>query len=169
MPNPFGIALRSTPGHDEAEYEVSFKRIPRPHPDLPNYVANWRPDSGIDRLFASSRINEDDAYGSQSLTLYDRLRSQLIKAYGECEDFHHLKPGAIYDEDRDFVHSLSNGERFHTSVWNAQSGSTLDSGIQEIRLMILATGYDSSQVVLSYSSEAADASQSADGEGIDAL
>lgn len=167
MPNPFGIELGSTPDASSADYRASFKRIPRPHPDLKEYHGVWRPGFGLVVINASSAVRTDDPYARATRATYDKIAQQLEKAYGApavCED---LDEDSIYTEERYFCSSLNNGERLHFRFWETGRNTIFDANIGSILLKIESRDMDTSWITLTYSLKGGDVSET--DSGFDAL
>jgi hypothetical protein len=151
MPDPFGLALGSTPESEYCKYNLSFRKVPNAHPDLVSYFGEWHPRHGLVNIIAASEEFEADPYGSAALKLYERLKQQLKSVYGECREIELVDPDGIYPEADDFLRAIEFGERVHAAQWRREDGSALDSGIEEIYLSIVSLEYDRSSVVLKYS------------------
>ncbi|MEO6299175.1 MAG: hypothetical protein ABIO62_06050, partial [Paracoccaceae bacterium] len=153
MPNPFGIPLGSTPQLESATYQVSFKHVPNPHPDLTTYAGTWSPNGGMNFVVGCSKPFPDDPSGSAAVLVYDRLKRQLQKIYGPSQSFESVSPDAIYTDDREFVAGLGNHDRSHSHVWTPMTGANLDAEIDYICLEIAFVDQNTAKVILIYSSE----------------
>lgn len=153
MPNPFGLELGATPGAQIAEYEVTFKSVPKVHPDFRAYSGTWHPEKGLIEVRAQSEMFHSDERGGLARSLYEKIATQLEKVYGPPEVFEHLNSDALYTEEREFLQSLERRERFHFRTWDKARGARLDAGIDLIQLSIFAIDSDSSIVALSYGVE----------------
>lgn len=160
MPNPFGIALGSTPSLDMATYHVSFQRVPNGHPDLTSYIGTWRPGKGLVSILAMTDVFEDDTQGYSARSIYEKLKRQLERVYGPPLELEFLRPGALYSEDHEFIPSIDHGERHHMCRWNRETRARLDAGIEEITLSLLSEGYDRAKVGLQYATYQFDAHDS---------
>lgn len=151
MPNPFGIELGSTPHAGLADYNVDFKSVPKPHPAFKSYLGKWHPERGLTYIVAASDIFEDDGFAYAAQDLYETVKRQLSKVYGEAKSDEFVEADSLYPDESEFVDSLLSNERHHVTRWSEDTGAVLDAGIERIFLSIVGVGYDSSQVVLSYS------------------
>lgn len=151
MPNPFGIELGSTPHAGMADYDVVLKSVPKPHPAFKTYLGKWHPERGLVYILASSDVFEEDSFACSSRSLYDTVKRQLNKVYGQSESLEFMEPNSIYPDDSDFVDSLLREERLHATRWCEETGANLDAGIERIFLSIVGVDYGASKVMLSYS------------------
>ena len=149
MPNPFGLELGSTPGADSASYNVQFRSVPKPHPDLVNYFGEWHPQFGLIAIRGASITVSDDEFGYGVLEIYDRLRKQLANVYGYFESMEMLYSDPNFSDGK-FVQEIFFEERSHMCVWEQKFGSELDASIKRIILSIHAQSFNQSFVALGY-------------------
>lgn len=169
MPNPFGIEMGSTPGHDTADYFVTLSSVPKPHPDFKNYFAKWDPQNKLSRIHGNSEKFLNDRFGHQSKIIYEKIRSQLSSVYGNFDEIEYIEEYSAYSEDREFVESILIGDRTHMSTWSINTGSRLDSGISKIFLSIEADDSESSYVSLMYTFQNHDNNDQPSMSGSDSL
>ncbi|MCJ2064397.1 hypothetical protein MKK63_16985 [Methylobacterium sp. J-088] len=150
VPNPFGLKFGETPDSKIAEYDIRFYSVPDPHPDFKNYCGKWDPVLGLTSISCTSMIFEKDRFGENSIALYNRIRSQLATKYGQYSESEILFVNSKFNNLKDFVRSILECDRSHSSRWAEQFESILDCEIKEINLEILADGADRSWVKLTY-------------------
>ncbi len=129
--------------------DIAWVYPPNPHPNLEKYEIWHLPKQGICRITAYGYLNDDDAYGSASLTVYDKLNRALTEKYGIGENIENLRPDAIWTKERDFVMSVAQSERRHQTVWEPPTDID-ENSIRKIVLSIDAAGANMSWVELTY-------------------
>lgn len=149
MPNPFGVAAGSTPSQSDAAYFITFRSVPNPHPDLKEYRGFWHPKHGLVKIYGVSEIFIDPS-GFRALRLYERIKRQLISVYGTCATVEMIEPASVWSADNEFIASISRGDRYHGSVWDASTKAKLDSSITEICLSVHADDDERCTIHLDY-------------------
>jgi hypothetical protein len=150
MPNPFGIALGSTPDSSNVEYILNFRKVPNPHPDLVRYDGRWDPNNQLTMIGACSKDFENDDKGLQALATYDRITLQLQRTYGIGEALEQLDETAIWDHQNYFSRSIFENERAHAHIWNTENAVDIDSRINTIILSIQSRDAETTFCYLTY-------------------
>lgn len=151
---PFGIAegtptaeLNVVREHHTFFYVITPKA---PHPDFESYTATSTPEDGVCRLAGIGFTLGNDAYGTQSRSLFEKIADQLSGKYGKSKTFDFLHAGSIWHEPREWAMAVYKNERSFARVWSKKEGSTLQNGIESILLSIYAVASDKTYVSLSF-------------------
>ena len=150
----FGLTLGqtlpddATPSSNNGQYRLT---PPKTHSLFDFYNVYYHEDHGICSITAFGKDNEDDKYGTDVKSQYNKIKNSLIKKYKNNEAFRKmdeiefLKAGALYDEDDEFAVSIEKDDRYHETYWKLE-----DSDLEEIQLRIRSIRYQATYIQLSY-------------------
>jgi len=150
----FGLTLGQTlPDDAKAASNNGQYRLtpPKTHSFFPNYTIYYHQDYGICSISAYGKIIEDDKYGTDVKSQYNKIKNSLIKkyknneAFRKMDEYEFLKAGALYDEDDEFAVSIEKDDRYHETYWNFE-----DSDLEQIQLLIRSISYQDTYIQLSY-------------------
>ena len=150
----FGLTLGQTlPDDAKAASNNGQYRLtpPKTHSFFPNYSIYYHQDYGICRIIAYGKDNEDDKYGTDAKSQYNRIKRSLNKKYKsnetlkETNEYEFLKTNALYKDDDDFAISIEKEDRYHETHWNFK-----DSDLETISLRINSISYQETYIVLNY-------------------
>jgi hypothetical protein len=156
MTAPFGIELHSPVDQLEIVRDLGQGKYsvtpPKPHPSFEMYVVQATPGMGVFWIKAISATVENDAYGTQTRGLQEKVHGQLSKRYGPGVFTDRLTYGSIWNEPRDWTQGLTANERFHFVIWERPKSPELPDDIQSIYLGATGYGSDQAGVCIEYSS-----------------
>ena len=150
----FGLTLGQTlpddakPNTSNGQYTVT---PPKTHSLFDFYNVYFHQDYGICRIIAYGKDNEDDKYGTDAKSQYNRIKRSLNKKYKsnetlkETNEYEFLKTNALYKDDDDFAISIEKEDRYHETHWNFK-----DSDLETISLRINSISYQETYIVLNY-------------------
>ena len=153
---PFGIAIH-------APLDTSLKRAdmggakwdvlpPNPHPAFETYYVQDAPIHGVVWVKAITPQYANDPYGTSLQNAFDRIVGQVASRYGKCNSVNTLRNGAIWDQSRDFVASLFEGDRFYWNVWDREHHSNLPEDLESVFVGVLPHGHSDASVIIEYTS-----------------
>jgi len=97
---------------DDGYFRVSTP--PKPHSSFETYAVKYHTETGVCFITALSKTFENDKYGTQAKTEYDKLVAALDRKYGpEGDRWEELKAEALWDDADEFAMSLLEGDRNH--------------------------------------------------------
>ena len=132
---------------DSSLYSVA---PPAPNAEFESYTVVATPATGVCKIAGIGKDHDDDAYGGNSKSAFDRIESALEQKYGIHKHYDFIRSGALWGESREWVMSIKQNERFYASFWDLDEKSNLPVGLQSIALEILTTSSSSSYVKLTY-------------------
>ena len=150
----FGLTLGQTlpdgaePSSSDGRYNLT---PPKTHSLFDFYNVYFHQDYGICRIIAYGKDNEDDKYGTDAKSQYNRIKRSLNKKYKsnetlkETNEYEFLKTNALYKDDDDFAISIEKEDRYHETHWNFK-----DSDLETISLRINSISYQETYIVLNY-------------------
>lgn len=107
----------------------TFHEMPARHPDFESVVVVASRQHGVCKVIAIGVTHTVSAYGTELLTVFDRLVETLTSKYGKAQRFDFLQQGSIWDEPRDWMMGLHQGERKLMTVWGDEGGAAPGMGL----------------------------------------
>ncbi len=157
---PFGLEKGQPKASVDAEPQggqiYRLKTVPKPHPTFVQYSLQIGEKTGLCRINAGSEMFKNDSFGNEARRTFDAVKDQLVSVYGHADDQQFLRSGALWDEDNEWVMSISQNERVHSVWWTDSKGSKLKDGLRSVALFVGASGRDTSWVMIQYIFENAD-------------
>lgn len=164
MTAPFGIEFGSAISALDVLEDVGankyFVTAPRPHPQFSTYIVQASPAFGIVWIKGLSPEFENDSYGNTVRAAVDRLAGQLAERYGAGDKTDFLSFDALFEEPRDWVMAVLQGERHYFHSWKRPTQGGLPDDLDSIYAGVHASSSDTANFVVEYSSvhfEAAEA------------
>ncbi|MFN3210293.1 MAG: hypothetical protein ACE369_15050 [Roseovarius sp.] len=124
--------------------------VPSPHPEFEDYVVKAVPEIGVCLVRGIGKNHTNDRYGASVRSAFADLKDALDQRYGDSEVIDHLKSGALWDEENEWVMSIHQNERYFQAAWDEESGSDLPSGLDEILMVVKTTSSDTAWIGLQY-------------------
>jgi len=154
---PFGLAmgisldeLETTP-IPNAPGKYVLKRVPRPHPSFESYLAQIAPRSGLCWIKAIGRDIQADSYGISVRSAYTSMRDKLASIYGQSYDEKDmLLPGSIWDEPREWMMAMKQGERHLVTFWRSRSGHKLPNDLSSMAVAATARSSHKAFIAVEY-------------------
>lgn len=153
---PFGFEMGMRPNELPNEFREIGPGVyhaptaPKPHSAFSNYVLSFSDRYGLHSISAYSSTIHTSTYGSEITAKFNELKAKLEKVYGNCESYDFLMYGSIWDEPRDWMHSLMNKDRSLAAAWDEKYGSRLDNQIATIFLNVTAESTTEGHISLAY-------------------
>lgn len=154
---PFGIVAgtkftEAEISRDLGKSNFALKAVPTPHPAFESFLVWSPPGIGTCQIKAIGVTQSNDAFGTRVRSEYATLKAQLEQVYGAGRVNDYLKPGALWDEPREWVMAIRQNERTLQAVWGSlqENAPQLKDGVIEIILTVSALDSDRSYVVLQY-------------------
>jgi hypothetical protein len=126
-------------------------RVPAPHEAFESYNFIVAPSTGLCKVWATGKTIENDAYGSEIRSAFNRLETALDAKYGPHDRLDFLKSGSIWDEPREWMMSLSERERTLISYWGLdQNKGKTPPPVETVSLRASGLSRSSGWLTLSY-------------------
>lgn len=119
---PLAQLLKVATPSESSPGVYEFNEMPVRHPDFEDVLVVASEQHGVCKVIAIGVTRTVSAYGTELKSVFDRLEESLTAKYGTGERFDFLKRGSIWDEARDWMMGLHQGERVLMSVWGDDSG-----------------------------------------------
>ena len=103
---------------------------PRPHPSFETYSLSISPSDGLLKVVAIGKDIQTNGYGIEIMAAFHQTAEALAATYGTPQTADWLKPGSIWDEQREWTMGLLKRERELFALWNKDtrfSGIVLES------------------------------------------
>jgi len=129
-----------------------FITPPKPHPSFDRYSVEISKNYGVIAIVANSKDIKTSVYGEGVKDEFDKIKNQVSISYGQSKDFDFLKAGSIWDEPKDWMMALKQGERALGAFWTREFGSILPDDISIIGLRAEALDTSTGYLILRYES-----------------
>ena len=135
---------------DAGDHFYTTTRLPKSHSSFMVYGLVIHPDTGLCQIRAASKKIETSAYGIELRAKFEQIAGQLSKSYGEANIKDFLRHGSIWDDAKDFMMGMRQGERILQASWGNKKGPEIKDGIFEILLIADADSSDEGSLILQY-------------------
>lgn len=119
--------------------------LPKKHSAFQYYYLQITPVQGLSWVKAIGNPVPTNPYGSELKSAFETMRGKLENIYGRPENIDFLMYDSIWNEPRDWMQAISNGERRLAAQWDSKKGNGLPSELESIFLYVAAedtyTGY----------------------------
>ena len=160
---PFGIDPSASLSQKNAEINVVFQKVPRPHPDFVSYSGTYTIEHGLVRIFAQSKVYQG-VYGAlQIKAAFDRVLSNLQNEYGPGELVMRNFQNAIYEPENEFFEMLFYEDGFWSSSWEFVHR---EDKLASVSFHVAPQDFDSGYMLLAYAYEAAEGVGDSEGEDL---
>ena len=144
--------VKLTPGLREYMYNAT--NLPQPARIVPEVLLVIHPRFGLCTIIASSVTHDDNAFGTQTRSVYEGLRTSLASKYNEpSKSFDFVRAGSTWNAEQYFMMGLETKERSLMSFWMKADGARLPQGIQAIQLKANALSPSRGYVNVKYESD----------------
>lgn len=154
---PFGLEM----GMSMAEFNEPLdeivpgkfytKTVPKPHSAFESYVLAITQNHGLFWVKGIGKTIQTNPYGIEVLAEFDSIKSKLEKKYGKHDLADFLMLDSIWNEPRDWMQGILNGERVLMAQWAPKYGSILSESLVSIALLASASDTSSGHIVVEYS------------------
>ena len=128
-------------------YEVA---PPLPHPTFDYYTATVTEKAGLCRVMGFSKIFENDAFGTNVRSEFNKIVELLSSKYGPSKKFDYLNHNSIWNEDRYWVTAVYRNERSLSAYWQEQHNSVLPKGLKGISIFVSALNASDAYIIINY-------------------
>jgi len=135
-----GAGLRAFSEIREAglPHRYHYMVIPsRPHPAFAEYVAFIPPGYGLLSLSGLTGPIADTPDGKAARQAFDRIREELTREYGTCEQHDHLAPGSGPALPEEWTRSIIQRKRIYGAIWTRKSGARLPEDLFSVYLAVI--------------------------------
>ena len=131
--------------------------VPKPHSAFAYYVLQVTPKQGLSWIKAIGIQISTSVYGVEMRSAFESMKNRLTAVYGKCYVMDFLMQDSIWNEPRDWMQALHNGERALTAIWEPKHGSSLKDSLASVGLMASAIDTTTGYLAIEYSFENSDA------------
>lgn len=124
--------------------------VPKPHPLFKEYYIVIDDKFGLVKIGAWTQNIENDAYGSETKSIYNQIKQALVNNYGQCGEYDFLKAGSIWNQPREWMMALKTQNRVLVAFWPLSGGTKLKNNVNTILLEAIAFSMDTGAINLSY-------------------
>lgn len=133
------------------KYMYNATNLPRPAQVVPEVLLTIHPRFGLCTLSAGSVTHDDNSFGSQTRSIFEKVKTSLASKYGEPTDsFDFVRAGSMWNAEQYFMMGLEKKERSLVSYWQKSKGSALPQNVQIIVLTAKALSSSSGYVTVKY-------------------
>ena len=126
-------------------------RVPAPNGEFETYGFLVAPSTGLCKVWGTGKTIENDAYGSTLRSRFTALEEALDQKYGPHERLDFLNTGSIWNEPREWMMSLSQGERTFSSYWGiGENKGKPPTPVEDVVLSAKALDRTSGWISLAY-------------------
>ena len=154
---PFGLSqgmtLAQIGGKPEKGAPGKWKlaSVPKPHSAFEAYIVQIGPTSGLCWIKGIGKTMKTSVYGSEVRSQFTDLKERLSANYGKSKNIDRLLPGSIWNDPRDWMMALLKKERLLFSIWDYESGATLNTELKSVGLIASALGTGEAFISVEYS------------------
>lgn len=156
---PFGLEMGMSmsefnePLDEIAPRKFYTKIVPKPHTAFESYVLTITPKHGLSWVKAIGKTIQTNPYGIEVQTEFSSMKSKLEKKYGKHDLMDFLMLDSIWNEPRDWMQGVCNGERVLMAQWAPKYGSVLGESLVSVALVVSASDTSSGYISIEYSFE----------------
>jgi len=92
--------------------------VPKKHSRFESYLLQISPVHGLSMVKGIGFKISTNPYGFEIKTSFEEMKEKLVKIYGKSETSDFLMNGSIWNESRDWLQGLVNGERYLFAKWD---------------------------------------------------
>jgi len=115
-----------------------------------DYRLLFGPNTGLCRINAWISEVSDSGYGDKTKQKYDSLKEALNKRYGYGSEIEHLREGALWKENHEWMWSLFKDERWHSTYWGVKGIKINQKNLKAIKLEAKASSPSSGMIAVNY-------------------
>jgi hypothetical protein len=153
---PFGLEM----GIKREDFEGSLEElrpywfktpaVPKMHSSFEDYVLQITPVQGLSFIKAIGKTISTNPYGIELRSAFENLRGKLENIYGVSEKKDYLMYDSIWNEPRDWMHSILSKERGLSAKWERTKGRNLQNDLELIYLFVAAWSTSEGYIGLEY-------------------
>ena len=153
---PFGLAkgLRKEdlPGQLQEIKPCFFQtdKLPKTHSASTHYFVQITPVQGLSWVKSIGNTIQTNPYGIELRTAFEDMRGKLEKIYGKSESIDYLMYESIWNEPRDWMQAIQNGERKLAAIWENKGNTKLPSSLENVFLYVAANDAYSGWIAIEY-------------------
>jgi len=124
--------------------------LPKKHSAFQYYFLQITPVQGLSWIKAIGNSVATNPYGSEIQTAFETMRGKLENIYGRPENIDFLMYESIWNEPRDWMQAIANGERSLAARWDRRKGKDLPSDLETIFLYASAEDTHTGYIAIEY-------------------
>jgi hypothetical protein len=162
---PFGLSM----GLRIEDLEISMTEVkpciyraetlPKKHSAFQYYYLQITPVQGLAWVKSIGNTISTNPYGHELQSSFEEMKNKLEKIYGRSEAIDFLMYDSIWNEPRDWMQAIQNGERRLAAKWENSRGNQLPSNLSNIFLYVAAEDTYSGYIAIEYAFENQEASE----------
>lgn len=156
---PFGLWMGMTADDFEGDLEevapCKYRTpiVPKPHSAFEFYVVQIPPRAGLAWIKAIGKTVDTSAYGLELKSAFEAMEAKLSATYGRHKKYDFLMQDSIWDEPRDWMAGLQNGERVLMAEWSNEHRSSLADALVSVALFANAVDTTLGYLAIEYTFE----------------
>ena len=124
--------------------------LPKKHSAFSYYFLQISPVQGLAWVKSVGNTIATNPYGGELRSAFDDMKSKLEKIYGKSELIDFLMYDSIWNEPRDWMQAVNDGERRLAAKWQSSSQNSLPSDLESIFLYVAASDTYSGYIAIEY-------------------
>ena len=144
------------------EVKTCFYRaetLPKKHSSFQYYFLQITPVQGLSWVKSIGNPITTNPYGIDIKSAFEEMREKLERIYGRPENIDFLMHDSIWNEPRDWMQAVENGERTLAAKWEGEKSKSLPSDLESIFLYVAAEDSYTGYIAIEYAFVNHDASQ----------
>ena len=133
--------------------------LPKKHSAFQYYFLQITPVQGLSWIKAIGNSVSTNSYGTEIQNTFETMRGKLENIYGRPENIDFLMYDSIWNEPRDWMQAIQNGERTLAARWENKNGMSLPSDLTSIFLYVAAEDSYTGYIAIEYAFANFDASE----------
>lgn len=125
--------------------------LPKKHSAFQYYYLQITPVQGLSWIKAIGNPTATNPYGGEIQNTFEAMRGKLENIYGRPENIDFLMYDSIWNEPRDWMQAIANGERTLAAKWDGKKGNGLPSDLDSIFLYVAAEDTYTGYIAIEYS------------------
>ena len=153
---PFGLGM----GIQREDFEGSLEElqpykykalnVPKIHSAFEYYFLQITPVQGLSWIKAIGKSIPTNPYGLEVQAAFEAFKGKLVKIYGAPETIDYLMYESIWNEPRDWMQAIENGERRLAARWESKARRNLQNDLESIFLYAAAENTSVGYIAIEY-------------------
>ena len=135
---PFGVTMgQHVEGIETTDDGMPYDEL-NPPLGFVDLTVFGTPSTGATAILLLKQVDNPDAFGNDLRAAMEEISEPLIAKYGEpSDDIDYLNHGSLWDEPREWLRGLAEGDRVKAMVW-ADIDADENNGVASIELDLVA-------------------------------
>jgi len=124
--------------------------LPKKHSAFEYYYLQITPVQGLAWVKSIGNTIATNPYGHNLSSAFEEMKGKLSKIYGKPELIDMLMYDSIWNEPRDWMQAINNGERTLAARWENRKQAQLPSDLESVFLYVAAADTYSGYIAIEY-------------------